>query len=123
MCHLICLISCHNYYLKRLGILTIQFYQLLLLYNIAFTLLATFILVMEAGHLDAAVFLFGKVIGFFAAIGLQYYSSKQTYFYFRNAGCNITTLFINAFIIDALIYAILILLPSLIHYVTTYING
>jgi len=109
--------------LKRLSILIIQFYQLLLLYNIAFTLLAIFILVLETGRLDSGVFLFAKIMGFLSAIGLHYYSSKQSYFYFRNAGYRVITIFIGAFAVDTLIYILIAVLPSTIQHAAAYLKN
>src|SRR5882724_11179042 len=87
---LICLINYHNYHLKRLGIITLQFYRLFLLYNIAFTVLALFLLIFNAGTInpETAVLLLvpAKFIGFICALALHYFSAKENYFYFRNAG-------------------------------------
>lgn len=117
------MINCHNYYLKRITILTLQFYQLLLLYNIAFTLLTAGIFYLVAGELNAGIFLVAKIIGFIAAIGLHYYSSKQTYFYFRNAGYHILTFFIGAFVFDILVYILILVLPLLLQHAAAYFKN
>jgi hypothetical protein len=109
--------------LKRLGILTLQFYQLLLLYNIAFTLLTAGIFYLIADGFNAGIFLIAKIIGFIAAIGLHYYSSKQSYFYFRNAGYRIITLFIGAFTFDMLIYLLIVFLPSPLQHAAAYFKN
>ena len=109
--------------MKRLGILTLQFYQLLLLYNIAFTLLATFIFWFEARTLNAVIFFPAKVFGLAAALGLHYYSSKQTYFYFRNAGYRMVTLFSGAFAFDILVYLLIVVLPSPLQHAAAYFKN
>ena len=105
---LICLINCHNYQLKRLGILTLQYYRLLLLYNIAFTILALLILIFDKAAINTQIFLFAKVIGFIAAVSLHHFSAKENYFYFRNTGFGMKRMVINAFVIDITICALLI---------------
>lgn len=120
---LICLISCHNYPLKRLGILTFQFYRLLMLYNIAFTILVLFFLVFNAAKLNSVTFLFAKIIGFISAVSLHYFSAKENYFYFRNAGYSMRRVFISAFAVDLSICILLIILFEIILHAATYIKG
>ena len=93
--------------MKRLAILTLQYYQLLLLYNIAFTACGAFIFAFEAHGVNMGFFLPAKLIGFTSAVAWQYFLSKQTYFYFRNAGYRVRRIIIGAFILDISIYFIL----------------
>ena len=117
---LICLISCYLSIiaLKRLGIITLQFYRLLLLYNIAFTVLALFLLIFNAGTINprTAVLLLipAKIIGFMCALALHYFSAKENYFYFRNAGYGMRRMFISAFAIDLSICVLLITLSKIV---------
>jgi hypothetical protein len=55
---------------------------------------------MSAGTINSGVLLFGKATGFFCAVGLNYYSAKESYFYFRNAGYSMRQIIKYAFIID-----------------------
>ncbi|RZA00207.1 MAG: hypothetical protein EOP47_14640 [Sphingobacteriaceae bacterium] len=96
--------------MKRLTTLTFHYYQLLLLYNIAFTLCGAFIFASEAHGFRVAIFMPAKLVGFAAAAALHYFSSKQTYFYFRNAGYHIGRVIISAFVLDISIYFILMTL-------------
>jgi len=104
---------------KQPLILASQYYLLLLLYNIAFTLTGTALVCMSAGHLTGAVFLCGKVLGFAGATGLYHFSAQPSYFYFRNAGYDMKTIIAIAFTIDIiacfLIIAIVAILLSWIH--------
>jgi hypothetical protein len=118
------LINYHNYYLKRIAILLLQFYQMLFLYNVAFTLLVIFIFhELNIGELNAEVFISAKTTGFIAAIGLHYYVSKQTYFYFRNAGYKMLTIFIGAFAFDIVICILIIVLPSPLQHAAAYLKN
>lgn len=124
-----CLISCYLSIiaLKRLGIITFQFYRLLLLYNIAFTVLALFLLIFNAGTINpgAAVLLLipAKIIGFMCAVALHNFSSKENYFYFRNAGYGMRRMFISAFAIDISVCILLIILSKIILHAALYFKG
>ncbi|MGZ4001597.1 MAG: hypothetical protein ACXVIY_13240 [Mucilaginibacter sp.] len=100
--------------MKRLSILTFQFYRLLLLYNIACTIIGW--VLMRAGGLPLTTvsLLFAKLIGFAGAIGLHYYNSKNTYYYFRNAGLSMRWIFVSTLGADILVYFVLITLSTLI---------
>lgn len=122
------MINYHNYHLKRFGILTFQYYRLLLLYNIAFTILAMSLIVFnsattKAVTINAETFLFAKVTGFICAASLHYFSAKENYFYFRNAGYGMRRVIINAFAIDLSICILLITLSKIILHAATYIKG
>ncbi|MDB5117344.1 MAG: hypothetical protein JWQ79_2836 [Mucilaginibacter sp.] len=114
MYSLICLIDCHNYRLKRLGILTLQYYRSLLLYNIAFSLIAVVFFFFAAMPINAHNFFVAKIIGVVCAMGLHNFSSKESYFYFRNAGYSMRKILVNALILDTLIYLALVTLLTAI---------
>lgn len=126
---LICLISCYLSIiaLKRLGIITLQFYRLLLLYNIAFTVLTLFILVFNMGIFDPRIIIIlllpAKVIGFVSAVALHYYSAKENYFYFRNAGYSMKHMFMSTFAIDLSICVLLIILSKIILHAVFHIKS
>jgi hypothetical protein len=61
-----------------------------------------------AGALTIGNLFYAKLIGFGGAAGLQYYSAKETYFYFRNAGYRIRQVIASAFAIDFILFAIII---------------
>lgn len=105
-----CLSKYHITYLKQPIILALQFYRLLLLYNIAFTTLGIFLSLFTVGHLNAAIILWGKLIGFGGALGLYHFSANQSYFYFRNAGYPISAIIWIAFAFDNLCYILLALI-------------
>lgn len=88
-----------------------------MLYNIAFSLLAMAIFVFNSRTVNSEIFLFAKITGFVCAIGLHYYSSKESYFYFRNAGYSMRRIFLNAFIVDIIVYFIITILSILISHI------
>jgi hypothetical protein len=119
---LICLINCHNDHLKRLTILSFQYYRLLLVYNLAFTILVVFLFGFGA-DVDAASFLFAKITGFASAAGLYYYMAKDSYFYFHNAGYRIWQIIVNAFVIDLLLCVLIISLFHLLPHATAPVKS
>jgi hypothetical protein len=101
--------------LKQPITLALQFYRLLLLYNIAFTILGVFLGLFAAGHLNAGVFLWGKLIGFAGALGIYHFSANQSYFYFRNAGYHIKNIIWITFALDIIVYILLTLILTWSH--------
>lgn len=89
--------------MKRLIALTLQYYRTLLVYNITFTFLCLFLIGFSAGNNLVSLF-FSKLIGFVAAVGLHYYASAKTYFYYRNAGLYIRRLYCYAYLIDLSVF-------------------
>jgi hypothetical protein len=100
--------------LKRLSILTFQFYRLLLLYNIACTIIGLVLVRIGGMPINTVSFFPAKLIGFAGAIGLHYYNSKNNYYYFRNTGLSMRWIFLSAFVTDILVYFLLIAIASLI---------
>jgi len=70
--------------------------------------MAVFLILVGAGSLNAGNLLFAKLMGFAGAAGLQYYSSKNTYFYFRNAGYRVRQVIASALLVDVLLIILLI---------------
>ncbi|MFD2871658.1 hypothetical protein ACFS5N_04195 [Mucilaginibacter ximonensis] len=95
--------------------LAIQFYRLILLYNIAFTILGIFLGLFAVGHFNAGILLWGKLVGFGGALALYHYSASRSYFYFRNAGYAIKTIIRTAFAIDILLYILVTLILTWNH--------
>jgi len=110
-------------HLKTLTLLSLQFYQILLLFNIACTLLSIAVFWYGFGHIDAGIFFLAKIFGFPGAVLLHQYSAKETYFYFRNAGFRMRRVIGIAFIIDLLAYLTIFLLFSLISYAAGHFKG
>jgi len=94
--------------MKRLITITLQYYRTLLVYNITFTFLCVFLVGISTGNNIISLF-FSKIIGFAAAVGLHYYSSSKTYFYYRNAGLYIRGLYCYAYLIDLAVFVTLTL--------------
>jgi hypothetical protein len=90
---------------------------------VAITLLAFVIIFFYFGTINAETLLFSMLTGFLTAIGLHYYSAKETYFYFRNGGYRIGKIIIGAFAIDLLIYFVLIILFNLVTHAVAYFKG
>jgi len=100
--------------LKRLTVITLQYYRSLLLYNIAFTLLICLLFGFNAVVTYPAIFLFAKITGVLCAGSLHYYSANETYFYYRNAGFSMRRICLITFAFDLLICLALISLSTLI---------
>lgn len=113
--------------MNRLSTLTLQYYRLLLVYNIAFSVLGILIAWFFLKSADAGfspVYLFyGKLIGYLAAVALYHYSSAQSYFYFRNAGLSIRRLSIYSFVVDLIVAFLMTLFFTLFTHVATPVKG
>ncbi|SDE26376.1 hypothetical protein SAMN05216464_10523 [Mucilaginibacter pineti] len=109
--------------MKRSGIITLQFYRLLLIYNVTFTLLPMSLVLLNSGSINTGVFIYSKIVGFMAGVGLHYFSEKKTYFYFRNSGYRVTRIITSAFVIDLSICAIIITVSKLLLYAAAHIKG
>jgi hypothetical protein len=59
-------------------------------------------------------FFLAKAMGFAGAIALHYYNSKNNYYYFRNSGFSMRSIFAAAFATDILLYFFLITIASLV---------
>jgi hypothetical protein len=108
--------------LKRLSILTFQFYRLLLVFNVAFSLLSIFIIVLYFGLISTTGFFFAKIAGIIAAIAIHYYSASESYFYFRNAGCRIRQIILYTVALDISIFTVTAILFNLASNVLTYVK-
>ncbi|MET3981530.1 hypothetical protein ABIB62_004144 [Mucilaginibacter sp. UYP25] len=102
--------------MKRLTTLTLQYYRTLLIYNITFTILCLF-LVSFSGVGNPVTLFFSKLIGLLAAMGLHYFSSAKTYFYYLNAGLPIRRLYMYAFTIDCFVFIVLTTLFAICRYI------
>jgi hypothetical protein len=85
-----------------------------LLYNIACTLLSIAIFWYGFGRMDAGVLFFAKILGFIGACVLYQYTSKETLYYFRNAGCRMRHIVPLAFFAEIIITITLLILFTLI---------
>lgn len=68
----------------------------------AFTILWIAFALYGFGELNVVVLFWAKVSGFVSAAFIHYYSAKESYFYFRNAGYRMRRVIITAFLADAL---------------------
>ncbi|MBB3056015.1 hypothetical protein [Mucilaginibacter gotjawali] len=102
--------------MKTLSFITFQFYKILLLFNIACTLLAIAVVWYGFGHIDAFILFIAKIFGFAGAVMLHQYSAKETYYYFRNAGYRMRSVVLMALLADALLYSLSVFLFNLITY-------
>ena len=105
--------------MHRLITLTLQYYRSILLYNIAFTVL-TIVLVFFAAGANTAALIYCKVIALAGAIGLHYFSSANTFFYYRNAGVSIRRLYIYALLLDVTAFLILVIPFDLVIHAATH---
>jgi hypothetical protein len=107
--------------LKRTAILTFQYYRILFLYNVAFTILWIAFALYGFGELNAVVLFWAKISGFASAAALNYYMAKQSYFYFRNAGYRMRRMIITAFLADALSFIVIFLLFTVITHAAAHL--
>jgi hypothetical protein len=113
--------------MNRLSTLTLQYYRLLLVYNIAFSILGvliTWVFLKSADALFSPAYLFyGKLLGYLSAARLYHYSSAKSYFYFRNAGLSIRRLSVYSFGVDLIVAFLMTLLFTLFTHVATPVKG
>jgi hypothetical protein len=109
--------------LKRSITLTFQYYRIVLLYNIAFTIVWIALALFGFGELNAVVLFWAKVCGFVSAIAIYYYSANQTYFYFRNAGFRMRRILLQAFLMDVLNFIVLYIFITLVAYAAAHLKG
>ncbi|WP_295672565.1 hypothetical protein [uncultured Mucilaginibacter sp.] len=96
---------------------------MLLLFNIACTLLAIAVVWYGFGHIDAFILFIAKTLGFIGAVMLHRYSAKETYYYFRNAGYRMRSVILTAFLADTLLYILSFLLINLITHATEHFKS
>lgn len=89
----------------------------------AFTILWIGIAVYGFNELNAVVLFWAKISGFVSAAFLNYYSAKQSYFYFRNAGYRMRSIIITAFFADVLSLLIVSLLFTFITYAAAHLKS
>jgi hypothetical protein len=109
--------------LKTLSLLSYQFYRLLFYFNIACTLLAIAVNWYGLGHMDEGALFLSKIFGFAGAAILYQYFEKNTFYYFRNAGCRMRQIVTIAFLIDLAFLGSTFLLVHLIAYATTHFKS
>ena len=79
----------------------------------AFTILWIAFALYGFGELNAVVFFWAKVSGFVSAAFIHYYSAKESYFYFRNAGYRMRRVIITTFLAESLSFIIIFLLITI----------
>ena len=109
--------------MKRTAILTFQYYRILLLYNVAFTIVWIAFALYGFGELNAVTLFWAKASGFVSAAFLHYYFANESYFYFRNAGYRMRRVIITAFFADVASFVIVFLFITLITNAATHLIG
>lgn len=108
--------------MKRFITISLQYYRLLLIYNIGFSFFLAVIFYFYLGYLNAALFLFIKTFAFAMAVLIHCYSESACYFYFRNAGYRIAKVLAAAFALDYCFTVTLISLISIIQHAVNFNN-
>ncbi len=103
--------------------LSLQFYRMLLLFNIACSLLGIALVWYGFGFINSGNVFLAKLLGFTGAVVLYQYNAKETYYYFRNAGCRVRRITVIAFLADFLVYILLVLLFNLAGYAAAYLKS
>ena len=75
------------------------------------------------GEMNAVTLFWSKVMGLVSAVALNYYSAKQSYFYFRNAGYRMRRVIITTFLAELLTFIIVFLLVTAITYATRHVKS
>jgi hypothetical protein len=89
------------------------FFKKMIFFNILFTVSALLIyLLNESSHLFSFMF-WTKVVGYAVAVYAVNWSKKEEFYFYYNQGISKRTLFIFTFLIDALIFGMLVMLMSL----------
>ena len=95
--------------MKNFRLILFQFYKPLFLWNIIFSLVGIFDLyINDIGQLAATFFI--KFTGYASCIFFQNYFSNKTYYYYRNTGFAVRSLYIYVFLFDFFIYLIMVVL-------------
>ena len=93
--------------MQNFRILLFQFYKPQLLWNLLFSIAGlTDLYINGIGQLVASFFI--KIVGYASCLGFEYYFSKQTYFYYRNAGFSVRRLYGYSFAFDFMMYILLV---------------
>ena len=93
-----------------------------MLYNLAFTIVWIAFAVYGFGELNVVVLFWAKVMGFVSAAALNYYSAKESYFYFRNAGYRMRRVILTAFLAELLSFIIISIFITLIAHAAAYLK-
>lgn len=77
------------------------FYRPLLVWNLLFSVTGfSGILLYGAGF--TGVFFIIKLLGYTSSVWFQYYFSNKTFYYYRNAGYTVRSLYLYVFLVDIL---------------------
>jgi hypothetical protein len=95
--------------MQNFRILLFQFYRPQFLWNVVFSAAGLYDLYFNGiGQLVGSFLI--KFMGYVSCVGLEYYFSNQTYFYYRNAGYSVRRLYGYSFALDFSIYLLLVAL-------------
>jgi hypothetical protein len=89
--------------------LILIFYKPLLIANIAFSCIAL-LWIHIFGWTLALNTLFIKAAGYAILVGYQYTLYNQTYFYYRNSGVAVRRMYCYTFLLDFLVFMLMVLL-------------
>jgi hypothetical protein len=81
---------------------------------VACSLLALAIGWYNAGYIGGGNFFIAKILGFAGAVVLHQYTAKNTYYYFRNAGCRMRWVITTSFIVDVFLFIVVVLFINLV---------
>jgi len=109
--------------LKRTAILTFQYYRILLVYNIAFTIVWIAFALYGFGELNLSVLFWAKISGLISAAVLQGYSAKESYFYFRNAGYRMRRIILLTLLMDVGIFIFIYLVVTFTTYAIAHVKS
>ncbi|GAA4313843.1 hypothetical protein GCM10023149_09760 [Mucilaginibacter gynuensis] len=94
--------------MNRLFTLICHFYKPIAFINILFTGLSIYAFIKNGvEHLSIPSIL--KLFSYTVVVGYQYFFSAKSYFYFRNAGYSVRSLYVRVFVLDFAAFLVLII--------------
>ncbi|MEM1134460.1 MAG: hypothetical protein AAGI07_01380 [Bacteroidota bacterium] len=90
------------------------FFREYTMYNLIFTYFAIDIF-LEGGTASYSYIFWLKIFGFITTATIYYWSRKKYFYFFHNFGLSIRELFISAFLIDACLTFLALILSNLIY--------
>lgn len=109
--------------MHRLTTLTLQYYRLLLFHNLLFSVAATAVMSMANRKHFFILAVLGKLVGFICAVSYHAYMHHQSFYFYRNAGVTIRSIYIRSFLIDMCVCTIFLITYTIIANAAAYFKG
>jgi hypothetical protein len=77
----------------------------------------------NAGYVGGGNLFIAKLLGFAGAVVLHQYTAKDTYYYFRNAGCRMRWVITISFMVDVFLFIVVVLFINLVTHAAAHIKS